>query len=224
MEKWSFNSLLFSRLSDVLDISGTEIAKRCGLTQQVFSRYTTNETVVSVQVLIRICNSLRMPIRFFISEDNNHIIPNRETATVAADYWQPVGWDSQAVEKSFGDGEGRVYWKDVADAMGVTSQKPHERFLLNTRFPVTHFLAVCSRFGISPFRFLIDKNDCRSGGTGMKSEVSALRRKVADLEAAVADLTLKYDRLIADMEKLASRTGAVVTGFAADTPAPPADD
>lgn len=195
MKKWAFNNLLFSRLSDVLEISGTEIAKRCGMTQQVFSRYTTNEIVVSVQTLIKMCNALRMPIHFFVSEDDNHVMPNREAATVATDRWHPVGWDGQAVEQIFGDG--RIYWKDVAKTMGVTSQKPHDRFLLKTRFPVTDFLSTCSHFGISPFMFLIDHNRGKDKGGGKKQfDAVELNRKIDDLSAAVDGLTRKYEKLL----------------------------
>ena len=74
MDRWKFNTTLFSSLSDVLDITGTEIARRCGLRQQVLSRYTTNEIVVSVQILIKLCNSLRMPVYYFVAENNNFVI------------------------------------------------------------------------------------------------------------------------------------------------------
>ena len=214
MEKWSFNRLLFSRLSDVLDISGTEIAKRCEITQQVLSRYTTNEIVVSVQTLIKICNALRMPIHFFVSEDDNHIIPNRESATVAADRWCPVTWDSQAVEQTFGDG--RIFWKDVAKAMGITSQKPHERFLLRTRFPVTDFLSTCSHFGISPFTFLVDNNRYNKQKANtpavpedddatLRAQIKALQKKVERLSTTVDDLTTRY-RALLDRHDLLEQT------------------
>ena len=69
MEKWSFNNQLFRRLPDVLDISGAEIARRCSLKQQVLNRYQNGGIVLSVQVLIKICNSLRMPAYYFVAED-----------------------------------------------------------------------------------------------------------------------------------------------------------
>lgn len=217
MKHWSFNSLLFNRLSEVLDISGTGIANRCGLTQQVFSRYTTNETVVSVQVLIKICNCLRMPAHFFVAEDNNYVIPNRESATIGSDRWKPVWWDEVAVERTFGDG-GRIYWKDVADVMGLTPQKPHARFLLRTRFPVTDFLTVCNYFSLSPFTFLIDNNRETSGRENerrtaivplrddrLSAEIDALRRDIGNLSSTVADLKTKYESLLQAHERLLSR-------------------
>lgn len=233
MEKWSFNRLLFSRLPDVLDISGTEIARRCGLTQQVLSRYTTNEIDVSVQVLMKICNSLRMPIRFFISEGNHNIIPSREDATIPAESWKPVAWDSAAVERTFGDGEGKIYWKDVAGAMGVSSQKPHERFLLRTRFPITDFLATCNSLSLPPFRFLVDNNrdsgrkgrDSARTNKDLHEEVRKLREDVRRLHAVVDDLTEKYESLLKAYEELArsiraniGTEGCSSIGFTADTP------
>lgn len=200
MEKWSFNDLLFCRLSEVLDISGSEIAKRCGFAQQVFSRYTTHDVVVSVQILIKICNSLRMPSRYFISENGNHIIPERETATISSAYWQPITWDCKAVEETFGDG--RIYWKDVADVMGVTSQKPHDRFLLRTRFPVDDFLITCSRLNVSPFKFLVDKNSTPGEPTGVKNgrepagQLAVLMEKVDKLNEVIESLSGKYQALL----------------------------
>ena len=205
MEKWSFNNLLLSKLSNVLDISASEIARRCGMRQQVFSRYTLNEIDISVQVLIKICNALRMPSHYFVSEDNNHILPNREEATIAANYWQPISWDRQAVEHTFGDGEGRIFWKDVAEAMGMSQQKPHNRFLLITRFPITDFLKTCSHLDISPFRFLIDNNrDCgkqknkfhRQSGHIRNENIEDLRREIKTLTETAENLTKKYRVLL----------------------------
>lgn len=211
MEKWSFNMLLFSNLTKVLDISGAEVARRCGLKQPVLNRYMTGEFALPVQVLIQICNALRMPSRYFVSEDDNHVLPNRETATIPYDDWHTIGWDCQAVELTFGDGEGRIFWKDVAAAMGVSPQKPHDRFLLRKRFPVGGFLKTCSSLGISPFRFLIDgnldseskketdgtkKNAGSDSDAGLRSEVRALTSRVADLNAAVSDITARYDELL----------------------------
>lgn len=212
MNKWSFNSLLFSRLPDVLDISGAEIARRCGMKQQVFNRYTNQEVMLSVQILMTICNSLRMPIHFFVSEENNHVIPNRECATIPLDEWHPIDWNYDAVEKTFGDGGGRIYWKDVADAMDVTEQKPHDRFKLKTRFPIDGFLATCNKLNISPYLFLIDNNrdkakrergkrGCGPRGSAMREEslradVAALTKKLDDLNTTVTELTAKYDDLL----------------------------
>lgn len=212
MNKWSFNSLLFSRLPDVLEISGAEIARRCGMKQQVFNRYTNQEVMLSVQILMTICNSLRMPIHFFVSEENNHVIPNRECATIPLDEWHPIDWNYDAVEKTFGDGVGRIYWKDVADAMDVTEQKPHDRFKLKTRFPIDGFLETCNKLNISPYLFLIDNNrdkakrergkrGCGPRGSAMREEslradVAALTKKLDDLNTTVTELTAKYDDLL----------------------------
>lgn len=198
--------LLFSNLTKVLDISGAEIARRCGLKQPVLNRYMTGEFVLPVQILIQICNALRMPSSYFVSEDGSHLFPNRETATLPYDDWRPVEWDCQAVEVTFGDGEGRIFWKDVAEAMGVSPQKPHDRFLLRTRFPVNDFLKTCNNLDIPPFRFLVDRNDDRKadrkgektavGDDTLRAEVKALTGKLADMNAAVSDITARFDDLL----------------------------
>ena len=220
---WSFNMLLFSRISKVLDISEAEIARRCGMTQQVLNRYTSTDIMLSVQNLLKICNALRMPAYYFVSEDNHHVVPNRETATIPLDQWRPVTWDVQAVELTFGDREGQIFWKDVAEAMGVTSQKPHDRFLLRKRFPVNDFLQTCNKLNLSPFRFLIDLNrdttakrkrgSAAPGGSAGKAttpppcpaDIAALCRKIDTLSKTVADLTQKYQSLLRAHEALARR-------------------
>lgn len=166
MSTWTFNRKLFTQLSDVLDLSFAKIAERCGLRQPVLSRYVTGEIELSLQVLIQLCNGLRMPIYYFVSENGNDFFPTRETATLSAEYWKPIRWDAAVIDSVFGDGVGRIYWKDVSKMMGVSSQKAHPRFLLQTRFPITDFLSVCSKYDISPYTFLIDSN---STSLNMKS-------------------------------------------------------
>lgn len=215
MSKWEFNMPLFSRLAEVLDITGTEIARRCGLRQQVFSRYTTNESVVNIQVLIKLCNAIRMPIYYFVSENHNYIIPNRETATIPFDDWQPVSWDYDAVERTFGDGDGRINWKDVAVAMKTSSQKPHERFALRRRFKVTDFFTACNAFSLSPFLFLIDPNRPNPKGSKRRTTASThslkkpaapsypdLSRRMDSLENNLTDLQQKYTDLQQKYEDL----------------------
>lgn len=207
MDKWSFNIPLFSRLPEVLDITGTEIARRCGLRQQVLSRYTTNERVVSIQVLINLCNSLRMPIYFLVAENHNFVIPNRESATIPLDYWHPVSWNYEAVDRIFGDGAGRINWKDVAIAMGSSPQKPHERFALRRRFKVTDFFTACNAFDLSPFLFLNDPNR-PSLSTSKKRKQSPppsyaeLEQRIGTLERNLADLTQKFNDLFRKHEAL----------------------
>lgn len=217
MDRWKFNTALFSRLSDVLDITGTEIARRCGLRQQVLSRYTTNEIVVSVQVLIKLCNALRMPAHFFVAENNNFVIPIREEATIPLECWQPIEWNAQAVEQTFGDGDGRIYWKDVAVAMDVSSQKPHERFTLRRRFKVTDFLHTCSVLNISPFKFLIDSNRNAVKHQSIKAEqpydLADLRQQLVDLSRSVADISSKYQLLFNKHNALLKRHNELEKSF-----------
>ena len=163
MVKYSFNQLLLSKLPVVMDISISEISRRCNISQPVIYNYIKGGIELPLQTLIQICNALRIPSHLFISENNRHVIPTRETATIEADQWKPITWNTEAVELTFGDGVGKIYWKDVADVMGVTPQKPHDRFLLRTRFPINSFLHICSHYKLSPYLFLDDPNQPRRG-------------------------------------------------------------
>lgn len=226
MVKYCFNNLLLSKLSDVLDLSATQIARRCDINQPVLYHYIKGDVELSVQGLIQICNTLRIPSRFFIADDEHYIIPNRETATIEADEWEPITWNEEAVELTFGDGEGKIYWKDVAGVMGVSSQRPHDRFLLRTRFPMSSFLQICSHYHLSPFLFLNDPNQPRRGAKEKKPTsntsnskqpklnhakstdtptYSELSRRVSSLEKDFAALNEKYNRLLHEHEELIKR-------------------
>lgn len=210
MLKWSFNMLLLNKLSDVLDISVLEIARRCGINQPVLYHYMKGKTELTVNTLIQMCNALRMPSRYFISENNHHIIPTRETATIESARWKPITWNRKEVELTFGDGEGKIYWKDVADVMHVTSGRPHDRFLLRTRFPISSFLLTCDHYNLSPFLFLNDPN-VNIPIQKMKKKPTAppsyeeLSHKVDTLEHDIADLTKKFEALLRAHEALAKR-------------------
>ena len=215
IEKYSFNSLLFSKLSDVLDISGAEIARRCDLKQQVLNRYQNGGSVLPVKVLMKLCNSLRMPARYFVSIDGNHVLPNREEATIPENYWHPIEWNRKAAELTFGNGEGKIYWKDLAVTMGVSPQKPHEWFALKKRFPIDCFFKACNHYDISPLTFIIDKNrdagkrkhGARTGGyagsDSLRDDIATLSRKVGDHTEAIDDLKEKYEALLKAYEQLA---------------------
>ena len=227
MVKYCFNKLLLSKLSDVLDLSATQIARRCDINQPVLYHYIKGDVELSVQGLIQICNALRIPSRLFIAEDERYIIPNRETATIEADEWEPITWNEEAVELTFGDGEGKIYWKDVANVMGVSSQRPHDRFLLRTRFPINSFLHICSHYKLSPYLFIDDPNQPRRGAKEKKPKTSntsnskqpkphhaksidtptysELSRRVSSLEKNFAALNEKYDRLLHEHEELIKR-------------------
>lgn len=226
MVKYSFNRLLLSKLPVVMDISISEIARRCDISQPVIYNYIKGGIELPLQTLIQICNALRIPSRLFISENNRHVIPTRETATIEADQWKPITWNTEAVELTFGDGVGKIYWKDVADVMGVTSQKPHDRFLLRTRFPINSFLHICSHYKLSPYLFLDDPNQPRRGAKEKRPmsnpsnskqpkpnhaksidtpTYSELSRRVSSLEKDFAALNEKYDRLLHEHEELVKR-------------------
>lgn len=220
MDKWTFNAVLFSRLTSVLDLSINEMAKRTDIGQQTLNRYISGKYALPVDILIQMCNHLRMPSYFFVSENNKHDIPIREIVTLSADRWQPVSWDCQAVEHTFGDGGGRIFWKDVAEVMGLTPNKPHARWLLQTRFTVAEFLKVCSHFDLSPFTFLIDHNreghkqDGKHGASPtLLQEVKAMRKDIVTLTATTADLTNKYQTLIDQYDALFEAHKALLQRF-----------
>jgi transcriptional regulator with XRE-family HTH domain len=205
MDRWTFNTVLFGSLTSVLDLSIMEIAKRVHIGQQTLNRYINGVNEVPVDVLLQICNCLRMPSYFFVSEQGKYDVPNREAATIATSQWKPVRWDEQAVEHTFGDGGGRIFWKDVAVVMGVTPQKPHDRFLLRKRFTVVSFLKVCSHFGLSPFTFLIDHNRDVSKRKSRALDIDTLLAEVASLRVGVSELNGKYQDVISKYDLLLER-------------------
>ncbi len=221
MITYSFNHELMARISKVLDITVAEIARRCNIKQQVLNRYVRGEFVISVQALIEMCNSLRMPIYFFVSENDTHLLPAREEATVLPRNWHPITWDTEEVERCFGDGPRQIYWKDVAAAMDVTDQKAHNRLLLNRRLPTTDFLTACTKLQVSPYRFLIDPNrpnfnhktKKKATYKGELVEMDKLRRELATMHTILDDLTEKYNQLLNDHRRLAQQVNVNIDTF-----------
>ena len=107
-------------------------------------------------------------------------------------------------ELTFGDGEGKVYWKDVAEVMGVSAQKPHEWFLLKKRFPIDCFFKACNAYNLSPFRFLTDPNREKAPRADMteREEINDLKHRFVELRATVDDLKRKYNELLKSHEQL----------------------
>lgn len=212
MVKWSFNMQLLSKLTNVMSLSCSEIARRCDVNQSALFHYIRGDYELPVQILIQICNTLRMPSRYFILEEEHYIIPTRETATIETNRWKPIYWNREAVELTFGDGEGKIYWKDVAEVMNVTSQKPHERFTLRRRFKVTDFLTTCNAFSLSPFRFLIDPNNINIP----KHEVSQDDRPIRHTTSSTKTVSGKpsYAEIIQKMDALEHSTAELQQKFA----------
>ncbi len=233
MKKWTFNTGLLTNLAEVLGTSFTQIGERAGMIQQTFYRYVSQRKKfeLTVQRLIALCNAWRLPIYYFIAEDGMHLIPQRMKAVVPEDEWQPIKWDYDAVERTFGDGDGRIYWIDVAVAMGKTGQVPHDKFQLKRRFTISEFLNTCTELQLSPYTFLIDNNrpevrekvkpsehgttkkSKMTGGASkdllremdnLRGEVAALKEKVDDQTRWVAKLQQDYATLLSDYTSLSS--------------------
>ena len=226
MTKWTFNFNLFTRLSDVLGISESEIARRCDMKQATLNRYTSGQISLPVSILIEICNHLRMPTYFFITENDFQFIPTREEAIIPKDCWQPVTWNKQIVEVLFGDGPGRIYWRDVARAMGTSAGKPHSRFLMQTRFPVVDFLLACTNLHLSPYKFLIDLNrknlknkrtqlpeDPQSDIEQLRIEIASLRADLAQSRHDIEALGEKYTALLQAHKDLARMVNINIHNF-----------
>ena len=198
MKTWTFNLDLFLRMSDVLDISVSEIARRAKMHQPALNRYVQQEFVISVETLIQICNALRMPFRYFVADDGVSVIPERENATVPLDNWHQVQWHGRDAERIFY--AQRLSWAKVAEAMGVSKgQTAKSRFIDGTRFPIDAFLLTCTKLQVSPWEFVTDSNLPAALQGGAKHKPTrAIRQEPAEvtrLKNDVAELNAKLDKL-----------------------------
>lgn len=215
MKTWTFNLDLFLSLDKVLDISYSEIARRAGMQQPALNRYVQQEYVISVGTLIKICNALRMPFRHFVAEDGVSIIPERERATVPLDEWHKIQWHGKQAESIFYSQH--LSWAKVAEAMGLRKgQSAKSRFMDGTRFPIDGFLLVCTKLKVSPWEFVVDGNLTAAKQVGTKqqterkaqlepSEVTRLKRTVAELNARLEKLESKHTLALQKMEVLLQR-------------------
>lgn len=224
MDKFKFNFELIARLPNVLDLTVTEIARRCNINHVTLRQYVKRKRVIPIQDIIGICNTLRIPTRYFFYE-KEAVIPSRERLTIEAEYFLPIEWDNDAVEKTFGDAPRHIYWKHVAKAMGVTVQKPRGRFALQVRFPVDDFLTVCNTFNLSPYTFLIDHNPIPGGASfptshpyaptvihpknSLRADVAAMQQKMNALFVVIDNLEQKNKVLLDRIEILSNRVDAL---------------
>lgn len=156
MHTISFNNSLLTCLPDLLGVSVNKLAADSGLQPMTLGRFINRGDIISVQLLLKLCNAIRVPISYFFSEGDTRIIPEREHATIPASIFQPAAWDLSTVERTFGDQHGQIFWKDIAATMHVSDQKGHERFALRVRLPVTDFIAVCNAYHLHPSHFFIN--------------------------------------------------------------------
>lgn len=176
-------------MPNVLDLSIAEIAKRSGITPMTLGRYMRSDTQIPVQALIQLCNTFRISSCYFLTNDKKHTIPVREEAIRLPSEWKDIAWDTEQVEKVFGDGHGQINWKEVARIMDLTEQKPHHRFRLSTKFPVPEFILVCNSLSISPYMFIVDENRQLSGDSSGEGEKEILEdRRFRQMSRQIEEL------------------------------------
>jgi seryl-tRNA synthetase len=198
MKTWTFNIDLFLRMDKVLDITFAEIARRTGVLQPALSRYTLQEFVIPIDTLIRLCNGLRMPFRYFVAEDGVSVIPEREHATVPRDEWNKIQWHGKQAGDVFY--ANHISWTKVADTMGLTKgDSAKKRFLNSKRFQIDDFLLACTKLQVSPWEFVTDTNiaAAKLGGAKQKPvrKVQQEPAEVKRLKDTVAELNARLDKL-----------------------------
>ena len=211
MTKWSYNVELFFSLPDILQFTFSKIAKLAGINNQQLNRYKKKNIQMSLDVLIDMCNALNIPIRYFIVENDVAIIPGRGEAVVPAAKWKPIIYDREAADRFFGEGLGRIYWKDVGELMGLAPSNAKNRLKGDSRFPVDEFLAICTKLQISPYNFIIDENlpsdkndESSPKHTNEKSSVTKLSKNVETMNRRLSALEQKFDNLLKAYKRLAS--------------------
>lgn len=216
MPKYCVNTLLVKKLSSILELSGTDIANRCGIWPATLNRYLSGRQQLPIDVLIQLCNKMRIPIYYFISINGTSIIPTREQLTITADKFKQIRWDHEVVESTFGEHSDQIHWADVAASIGIGRKVPHEMFRLKRRFTLTRLMDICNALQLDPFQFLVDPN--RMDGKksfvhtpappepvviqhedtdGAKEELYNLRGKVSALESEVSALRAKLEKVLA---------------------------
>lgn len=203
MGKWSFNFELFTRLPEVLGKSFYAISKKTGICVQTINNYSQEQSTISVQNLIKLCNGLRMPASLFLSEDGVDIIPGRGQATIPTAQFQPIQWSNKNVERLFGGRSEQIHYVDVAEAMDVTNQKPQKRLLLETRFPIDDFLKMCNKLHISPYTLILDNNqDYKKSIIDKYTENAKKTERIVKLEGLVGELKKNLESMQREVEEL----------------------
>lgn len=216
MTAYNVNSLLLKKLSNIINISGTQMANMCCIWPSTLNRYLSGQKPITIEALVQLCNKLRIPAWYFITIDGTALFPPKEQLVLPADTFQPVRWATERVDEIFGERKGQIHWAEVAESIGVFPNKPSPWFHGKVRFTLQRYLEICEGIQLDPFLLLDDPNrpeNLHSGGplrpsqpdpqlSTSPNELAVLRTQVTTMKSAITALQSEVSALRASLNKV----------------------
>lgn len=217
------NTQFLRSICAVLRMSAAELISISGIPCTTWYAMIGKVEGITIQQLLAIANAAHVPVRRFFSYDKTDVVGRREDYVVDEKLYKPCHYDGQLLQQMVSTNPDTT-WKKAADATGMNYQRLKDSLLAVRRTPVARFLTVCQAFGIDPFTILIDPNPepkrtrrspnpVSSGLSASPDEIASLRSDIASLHAEILDLRNKYEALLSDHRRLASRVNTNIGSF-----------
>lgn len=222
MKTIRLNTKLIKSLSDVLFMPAADMMKAAGIPCTTWYAVKNEPKGIKVQQLLAIANGLHIPVRRFFSTDSTDIIGRRDD--YITEPYRECSYRAEVLQELVSN-RADITWKKASDATGITYDNLRKSLLGDRKTPVVRFLTACEAFGIDPFTVLIDPNpETKRNGSAprgsatrnnksIRAEIDSLHKQVADLTAAVHNLTQKYDTLLKSYESLNRRVSYDIHHF-----------
>ena len=211
--RYSLNLHLIRNLDNVLGLKIYELRERSNLNRATWDRLRANEKELTMEELLMLSNSLRIPVHHFISMDETCIMLDKSQYVLPRATYKTCWYDFEAVQKVFGNGRGRLTWARAGKVMNVIAQTMSNRFNPRdgklTSLTAAFFLESCNRLGINADMLLHDPNEAipdiverdasfaeshvalmeNTGPTAqLEKRMERIERRIEDLENFIAEL------------------------------------
>ena len=198
------NIKLIHHICDVLEKSVPVLIDESGINRNTWYSIVKDPERITVQQLLAISNSQKVPVRRFFSEGKTDVIERR--VDYIADDFVPCSYDRNAMQNVF-DSRPDVTWTQAANAVNMSRDSFRQSLLGITRTPVVRFLKVCTDFDIDPFSILIDNNkkpkdSAQPVTKTLQSEIDRLKKQVDALSADFARLEKEHATLIEEHKRI----------------------
>lgn len=202
-----FNYDLFSSLPAVCHLPATTLSRMTGVPYPSW-RWYIKKKKLPLMTLVKICNTLRFPIAYFIIPENNEkiIVGQYQDYTVSEKDYQPVEFRHLEMGYALTSASIRTV-EQASQAIGVSPQT----FRRNFRSPeppaglfIDDYLRFCNLAKIYPGEYLVDFNHKIGLIEGFhRGQMTTLQRLESQLQQ-IADLSKENSRLVTFNQKLLS--------------------
>ena len=200
------NTNLIKSLSDVLFMTASEMMDAAHIPCTTWYAIRKKPEDITIQYLLAIANGLHIPVRRFFSTEKETFIGKRDD--YITEPYLECSYNADALQEMVSS-HADITWKKASDATGITYDNLRKSLLGDRKTPVDRFLLACKAFKIDPFTILTDPNpeakkrkatvpvaSPACSDEALRADVKELTQQLAGLNAAVTDISKKYEELL----------------------------